>query len=49
MIEGGVGGSKTQTGIKFEKDTDLKLALLSKDGITMNGNKVFVSTPVTKL
>jgi len=41
MIEGGVGGANTQTGIKFEKDTDLKLALLSKDGISMNGNKVF--------
>ena len=41
MIVGGVGGANTQTGIKFEKDTDLRLALLSKDGITIDGHNVY--------
>jgi hypothetical protein len=40
MIEGGVGGANTQTGLKFEKDTDLREALLSKQGITISGSDV---------
>lgn len=41
MIEGGIGGSNTQTGMKFERDTDLKTALLSKKGIRIHGHEVF--------
>lgn len=33
MKKGGIGGSNTQTGMKFEKNTDLKEALLSIEGI----------------
>lgn len=40
MIEGGIGGANTQTGMKFEKDTDLKEALQSKKGISVKGNIV---------
>ena len=31
MIEGGIGGSSTLTGLQFEKDTDLK-TMLSNTG-----------------
>ena len=41
MIEGGIGGSNTQTGMKFERDTDLKTALLSKKGIRIHGHEVY--------
>lgn len=41
MIEGGIGGSNTQTGIRFEKDTDLKTALLSKEGVSIIDIDVF--------
>jgi len=30
MIEGGIDGASMQTGMKFERDTDLKTDLLSK-------------------
>jgi hypothetical protein len=30
MIEGGVGGSSTQTGLRFEGDMDLQTALKAK-------------------
>lgn len=40
MIVGGIGGANTQTGIKFEKDTDLKEALLTKEGVTIKGSEV---------
>jgi len=32
MIVGGVGGANTQTGIRFEKDTDLEEAISAKEG-----------------
>ena len=41
MIEGGIDGASTQTGMKFERDTDLKTALLSKKGIRISGYEVF--------
>lgn len=41
MIEGGIGGANTQTGMQFERDTDLKTALLSKNGISINGHEVY--------
>lgn len=41
MIVGGVGGANTQTGLWFEKDTDLKSALLAKQGVTIRGADVY--------
>lgn len=41
MIEGGIGGASTQTGMKFERDTDLKTALSAKKGIKIIGHKVY--------
>ena len=41
MKEGGVGGANTLSGLKFEKDTDLKKALLQIKGITIKNLEVF--------
>ena len=44
MIEGGVGGANTLTGLKFEKDTDLREALKSRKGIVINGISVLYAS-----
>lgn len=41
MKEGGVGGAKTLSGLRFEKNTDLKKALLQIRGITIKDLDVF--------
>lgn len=41
MKEGGIGGANTLTGMKFEKDTDLREALLSRSDITVRGIQVY--------
>lgn len=40
MKEGGNGGQSTKTGMIFERDTDLKTALLSQTGISIHGHEV---------
>jgi hypothetical protein len=41
MKKDGIGGARTQTGMKFERNTDLKTALLEKKGIRISGHKVY--------
>lgn len=41
MIEGGIGGASTLTGLAFEKDTDLKYALEQRTDIKIDGEKVY--------
>lgn len=47
MIEGGRGGANTKTGIFFEKDTDLRIALSNIPGITIKGFEVFKEGALT--
>lgn len=41
MIEGGIGGNKTQTGLLFERQTDLESALLQDSEVTIKDDKVY--------
>ena len=41
MIEGGIGGSSTLTGLQFEKDTDLKTMLSNTGFLTIKNSKLF--------
>ena len=41
MIRNGIGGSNTQTGLKFESDTDLKTALSTQKNITIYDREVY--------
>ena len=43
MIRNGIGGSNTQTGLKFESDTDLKTALSTQKNITIYDREVYES------
>lgn len=47
MIEGGKGGANTQTGLRFEKDTDLRSALVLNGGVNVQGTKVFFNGELT--
>lgn len=40
MIEGGIGGNSTTTGLEFERSTDLATALVDA-GFSVNGSHVF--------
>src|SRR3989344_2759777 len=41
MIEGGIGGGNTKTGLNFEKRVDILTLLKSKKGYSVHGNIVF--------
>lgn len=41
MIENGIGGGSTVTGLNFEKEADILELLRSKDGYRIEGNKIF--------
>ena len=41
MIEGGIGGSNTKTGLNFEKRINILSLLKSKKGYSVNGNIIF--------
>ena len=41
MIEGGIGGSSTLSGLQFEKDTDLKTMLSNTGFLTIKNSKLF--------
>lgn len=43
MIRNGIGGSNTQTGLKFESNTDLKTALSTQKNITIYDREVYES------
>lgn len=41
MIKGGIGGSKTKTGLAFEERTDLRTAFTKFEGYTAEDGKLF--------
>jgi len=41
MIEGGIGGGNTKTGLKFERRVDILTLLKSKKGYRVRGNTIF--------
>ena len=41
MIEGGIGGGNTKTGLKFEKRVNILTLLKRKKGYRVHGNTIF--------
>ncbi len=40
MIQGGIGGANTQTGLRFEKKTDILLLLAQRSGYSVDGTSI---------
>lgn len=41
MIEGGIGGANTKTGLHFEQETDFLSLIKKQNGYSINGNNIF--------